>query len=166
MKKEQDEMAEIKLYISETHKAFLSTNQTAIYKVDADIMLARARIVSKIIFIAEAMKEAGVIDKYSVTQPVSVGGPDSAVDCVVMKKNGLNNSMYVMTDGANIFARSSSFSIDFGTLSPFYEKFARVEDVDGYDWKSFASILLDFVYVAVYNKERARKVSILSDWGN
>lgn len=152
--------AKILANIKKKTKKFSAQKQNIIAKLDADHDLVLTRVRTHIVLILSMLKNEGVVDQFSVSNPIDLFGVDGNVLCFSLKKTNSASIVHIFTDGEHVVLRDGGFLIDFGDLNANCVRCKNIDDIDKYDWVGFSDLLLDFVYKVIYNVARVTEISI------
>ncbi len=147
MKKKILDIPKIRKTLRKKHKTLMDKIGDTANMLSADHELVISRITSKISVILDVFIHEKIID---TVEPVV----DSYYTGFHILKNGFRKSVYIWTDGEDIFIRDSSFSIKYGSISPTL-KTIKVADLDEEKFEDFANELCDYIHITIYNSLNA-----------
>lgn len=153
----------IRKTIKKIHGNFVTEYGMYSDKVMSDYRLLAERVASRIVLIANCLKQEKVID----TIKVEIEGP---LHKITLKRNDSDNFVQIATTGQSIHFMGYTYTIgDIGLdISNRQKTFSNVFsldklDIDEYDWVKFSEALLDFVHCIVYDRKEAFAVKMKSD---
>lgn len=152
--------AKILANIKKKTKKFSPQKQNIIAKLDADHDLVLTRTRTHLVLILNMLKNEGVIDQFSVSNPIDLFGVDGNVLCFSLRKTNSSNIVHIFTDGEHLVLRDGGFLIDFGDITADCVRCDNIEDIDKYDWVGFSDLLLAFVYRVIYNVARVTEIAM------
>lgn len=146
----QLDILNIKTIIRQKHKEFVEKVGSMPDIINDSNSILIFKMYAKICAILCCLKDEGVIDDFNYDFWNSHG-------FFYPKKNNYFGSLVIIMNGKQIIIKSSSTNrsdaLENSSLNS--NIIINVEDIDKYDWESFAMILLEYIHDKIYSRKDA-----------